>query len=318
MGRGRRGGNPASVKENNFWNTLNKNAFLDNEYFRRLVELSCAMFEWKNLPEGMDERYIEMGLFRDGRMLFFKDEDLPEGQQYLCTRCTAQGPYDMYNIPIYRTAFANNGYNRTLSKEDSVIIFNNYLHTNSWIDICGKAERLSNIDQTIDVNVNAQKTPVLILCDENEKLTMLNLYQQYEGNTPVIFGTSSLNPEAIQCLRTDAPYISKDLYELKTQYWNEALTYLGISNVSFQKKERMVSDEVTRNQGGTIANRYSRLEMRRNACKEINEMFDLSIDCDFRADFEIPLDLNEEQQEKEAEGEQVKEQGEDPRPAKVE
>ena len=173
MGRGRRGGNPASVKENNFWNTLNKNAFLDNEYFRRLVELSCAMFEWKNLPEGMDERYIEMGLFRDGRMLFFKDEDLPEGQQYLCTRCTAQGPYDMYNIPIYRTAFANNGYNRTLSKEDSVIIFNNYLHTNSWIDICGKAERLSNIDQTIDVNVNAQKTPVLILCDENEKLTML-------------------------------------------------------------------------------------------------------------------------------------------------
>ena len=80
----------------------------------------------------------------------------------------------------------------------------------------------------------------------------------------------------------------------------------------------MVSDEVTRNQGGTIANRYSRLEMRRNACKEINEMFDLSIDCDFRADFEIPLDLNEEQNEKEAEGEQVTKQGEDPRPAKVE
>ena len=44
-------------------------------------------------------------------------------------------------------------------------------------------------------------------------------------------------------------------------------------------------DEVTRMMGGTIASRYSRLEMRRKACDQINKMFGLDIECNFRDDF---------------------------------
>ena len=86
-------------------------------------------------------------------------------------------------------------------------------------------------------------------------------------------------------LKTDAPFVARDLYELKSEYWNEALTYLGISNVNTTKKERMVTDEVIRNMGGTIASRYSRLEMRRQACEQINKMFGLDIWCNYRADY---------------------------------
>ena len=75
------------------------------------------------------------------------------------------------------------------------------------------------------------------------------------------------------------------LYQLKTQYWNEALTYLGISNLNMQKKERLVSDEVSRSQGGVIASRYSRLEARRQAAQKINDMFGLNIEVDYREDF---------------------------------
>ena len=86
-------------------------------------------------------------------------------------------------------------------------------------------------------------------------------------------------------LKTDAPYVSDKIYQLKIQYWNEALTYLGISNLNVQKKERLVADEVVRSQGGTIASRYSRLEARREACRKINVMFGLNIDVDYREDF---------------------------------
>ena len=89
----------------------------------------------------------------------------------------------------------------------------------------------------------------------------------------------------IQALRTDAPYVADKIQSLKTELWNEALTYLGISNISFQKKERMISDEVLRNQGGTIASRYSRLNARRKAADEINKMFGLNIEVDFREDY---------------------------------
>ena len=74
------------------------------------------------------------------------------------------------------------------------------------------------------------------------------------------------------------------LYTYKTQLWNEALTALGISNVSFQKKERMLHDEVNRSMGGVFASRYSRLTMRQEAAKKINDMFGLDIQVDFRQD----------------------------------
>jgi hypothetical protein len=47
----------------------------------------------------------------------------------------------------------------------------------------------------------------------------------------------------------------------------------------------MLTDEVIRNMGGTIASRYSRLNERRTACDKINKMFGLNIECNFREDY---------------------------------
>ena len=71
------------------------------------------------------------------------------------------------------------------------------------------------------------------------------------------------------------------------------MTYLGISNINITKKERLITDEVTRNQGGTIASRYSRLESRRQACEKINKMFGLDIWCDYREDFQSIISDND-------------------------
>ena len=162
------------------------------------------------------------------------------------------------------------------------------------------ARRLYNIERTIDVNVNAQKTPVLVQATESQRLTMKNLYKEYEGNEPFIFGSKALDVNGLKVLQTGAPYVADKLYELKVQYWNEALTYLGISNINTTKKERMITDEVTRNQGGVVASRYSRLESRRQACKQINNMFGLDIWCDYREDFQdIQEVVNENEEEEE-------------------
>lgn len=271
----------ARKKDRAFWESAKRNNYTYVQYFNRLVELAVSMFEWKNLPDSVDPRYLELALFRDGKAVFFKDEELG----YLGLRCMAAGLWDVYQVPKTRRAYSANGYQKSLTDEDSVIIFNNQLRTNSYLNVEMFAERLYNIDRTIDVNCNAQKTPILISCDESEKLTLKNLYMDYTGNEPVIYGYKSVNPNSLKAISTGAPFVSDKLYMLKVQYWNEALTYLGISNVNFQKKERMVSDEVMRNMGGVIANRYSRLNARRQACEEINRMFGLDIWCDYREDF---------------------------------
>ena len=271
-------------KKTNFEESLAMNNYTHMQYAYRLMELSISMFEWKNLPEGVDERFLEMVLFTDGHAVFFKDEDLGD---YLALQCLINGKLNVYRIPINRRAFAVNGYQKKLTDKDSVIIFNNMLHTNSWLDVKMFAKRLYNLDRIIDVNANAQKTPILIKGNEQQRLTLTNLYKEYDGNAPVIFADKSLDMNALQVLSTQAPYVADKIYQLKTQIWNEALTYLGISNVSFQKRERMVSDEVTRSQGGTAASRYSRRNARRHACEQINKMFGLNIECDFREDYQF-------------------------------
>lgn len=275
-----------------------ESAYMNNrtymQYYNRLTELALSMFEWKNLPKTVDQRFLEMCLFSDGMCVFFEDEVLG----YLGLRCMIGGRLNVYQIPTDRKAYATNGYQKELDGTNSVIIFNNYLHTNSTLDVEMFSKKLYNLDRAIDVNANAQKTPVLIQCDESQRLTMKNLYKQYEGNEPFIFGSKGLDANGLKVLQTGAPYVADKLYELKTQIWNEALTYLGISNINVVKKERMITDEVVRNQGGTVASRYSRLESRRQACKQINEMFGLDIWVEYREDFQ---DMEEQQNENEEE-----------------
>lgn len=269
-------------KDRQFWESAMLNNGTFRQYYNRLVELAISMFEWKNVPETVDVRFLELCLFTDGQVVFFKDDDLG----YLALQNAVNGGFNVYRIPVNRRAYAVNGYQKDLTIKDSVIIYNNYLHTNSQLDATMFAKRLYNLDRAIDVNANAQKTPILIKCDETQRLTMLNLYKQFDGNEPFIFGDKALNTNAMQVLKTDAPYVADKLFQLKTQLWNEALTYLGISNVNIQKRERLITDEVTRNQGGTIASRYSRLNARRDACKQINKMFGLNIWCDYREDYQ--------------------------------
>ena len=269
-------------QDRQFWESSYMNSAVFKQYYNRLLELSISMFEWKNLPESVDPRFIELTLFSNGQAVFFKDEVLG----YLCLQCAANGNFDVYRVPMRRRAYAVNGYQRNLDMNDSVIIYNNYLRTGSRLDVEVFARRLWNLDRAIDVNANAQKTPVMINCDEINRLTMQQMYMQYDGNQPFIFGSKGLDTKGITVLKTDAPYVADKLYQLKTQIWNEALTYLGISNINIQKKERLITDEVTRNQGGTIASRYGRLEARREACRKINEMFDLDIWVDYREDYQ--------------------------------
>lgn len=276
-------------KRTNFEDSATTNTLTYMQYLRRLMELSMSMFEWKNLPNTVDPRYIELRLFETGSVVFFKDDVLGE----LCLDCIQQGNFDVYGNPITRRAYScYNNYQKVLSNKDSVIIWNNYLRTNSVTDIQLYAKRLWDLDRSVDVNAKAQKTPLLIQCNEKQKLSMKNLYMQYDGNTPVIFADNNIDINGVKVISTQAPYVADKLYQLKNQIWNEALTYLGISNLNINKQERLITDEVSSSQGSTISSRYSRLECRKQAVEKINEMFGLNIEVDYRKDYQdIDLDM---------------------------
>ena len=226
-------------------------------YLDQILEIAIARYKWNGLPDTIDERFLELTLCsKNGKSLFFFDEDIG----HLALPCTISGRWNVYNIPIQRRAYASNGYQANRDDTNSVIIYANQLHNGMSIynRLVQYANDLYLIDTIIMINVNAQKTPLMILSDEKQMLTLKNLYMKYDGNQPFIFGNKNdLNPNIIQAMATGAPYVADKLYELKQNIWNEVLTFLGVPNVQVTKKERLITDEVNRGLGGVFASRYS-------------------------------------------------------------
>lgn len=240
------------------------------QYVERLTEIAMSSFKWTGLPETVDTRFLEYSLFTYGSCLYFKDEVFG----HLTLPALMQGRFNVYGEAYLRRAYSPfNNYQNLLKWNNSVIIWNNMLKTNSILDIKMFALRLYNLDRIIDVNANTQKTPFIIECDEKERLTMVNLFKELDGNAPVIFGKKGISVDNVKTLNLNSNYVSDKIYQLKANIWNEALTYLGVANMVEQKKERMVTDEVLRSQAGAFACRRSRMNMRTQAVERINKMF---------------------------------------------
>lgn len=261
-------------------------------YFNTLKMIATSSFKYTNMPTSVDVRFLELGLFNRGYMVFFYDDDL---EKYLALNSTLGCELDVYNNPISYIAYANNGYQMPLTNKNSVLIYNNYLKEPTLMLCEYFAKRLYDFDSIIDVNVRSQKTPILIACSESEKLAMKNVYMQYDGNQPVIFTYKDfLNADNFKVVNTQSPYVSDKIYQLKSNIWNEALTQLGITNTTVNKKERLITDEVQRSQGGVFACRNSRLKMREQCINKINEMFSLNIEVEFNDDVLKESGIDEE------------------------
>lgn len=259
---------------------LNNVTFMD--YYYRIEEIAINMFEWANLPDSVDERFIELILCEYGYGVYFDDPVL--GNLFLT--CMTMEPLDVYRYPTKRRAYSVNSYQKELTDKDSVLVYNNYLHTNTLTTIILYARRLADIERSIEVNIRAQKTPVLVTCEEAQQLSMKNAYRDYDGNMPVIFAnTGIVDPRSIQSIQTQAPFVADKLMIIKRQIWNEMLTFFGVENGNSEKKERLITDEVMSNLGSVQAQRYIMLNSRRKAADQINKMFGTNIEVNFRQDF---------------------------------
>lgn len=263
--------------------TRNSEVFWYN--FNRLKLKAISMFEWINLPEEIDERYLELMLCQNGYVCFFKDQLVPDVDTYFALQCTLGGRFNVYNIPTVYQIYTASGYQARRTAEDSVIIYNNLLHSPTVPLLMYHAYNIANVERTIEINLNQLKRPYIFLVPENQRYTFIKLVNDIKNNQDVIIGNKDLNLDNINPINTITPNNTLDLYTLKKRYYNEALTDMGINNLNVDKKERLVSDEVSSNDEDVLINRNSMLYARKIACKQINDMFGLNIDVKFRNDF---------------------------------
>ena len=267
---------------------LNNATYVD--YLARFRRIALSMFEWVNLPRSMNARYLELCLYYNGKAALLKDKKYG----FINTKCAGTGYVNIYGLPTklncYSYSFNNQrelytGLNPINSEEErikkeneeAILVQNNWeaLPTVSSMELF--AWRLYEASRVCDTNIIAQKTPVLLIADETQRLFLENLYQQYNGNQPFIFGDKDqLGDKTIKAVNTQAPYVADKITDYKKEIWNEALTFLGVNNIMLEKKERLVSDEANSNNELINLNLQSFLAPRQQACREFNEKFGLT------------------------------------------
>lgn len=247
-------------------------------YLRQFLTLAENVFIYDNMPDYIDTAYLNKTLVRQGAIAFFYDDVL---EKVLALPYKSIGSLDVYNRPKRIQVYGRNGYTNTLKEGDFVIMYDNNGRYPIYIDILQYAERYANITRTMDINIAQQKTPRIWKTSTEKEKTVKDLANEVDGNIEKIVTYDNINLDDIELILAPAPFVTDKLQDQKDKIWSEFLRLIGISNLSFQKKERNISDEIQAMQGGTIASRYERFEPRKKAIEEINKKFNLQIKVEY-------------------------------------
>ena len=280
---------------------LNSATYVD--YLERMKKIALSMFEWVNLPKTMNPRYLEMCLYYRGQAALLWDEDYG----FINTQAVDSGYINIYGLPTKLNCFSYS-YNQMRelyipetnlpAEEECILVMNNYQRVPTASTVELYAKRLADAQRTADININAQKTPVLLLTDKNQELTLRNIYAQYDGNSPVIIGDKNvLADQSITAIKTEAPFIANDIRLYMKEIWNDFLTFMGISNLD-EKRERLITTEADSNNELINMNMQSYLIPRKEACQQFNDKFGLTggskaIDVRLRSDLYNIIKENE-------------------------
>ena len=265
-----------------------KNIEAEGDYFERLKKVSISMFDWVNLPESMDERFLELCLFYYGQAALLKDEKFG----FINTKAASNGYMNIYGLPTEihcysfeyhadRRTYQDGGINTPTVNPDkqAILVMNTAERISTASTISLYAKRLAEADRSAEVNIRLQKFPIVMNVDEKQRLAALNMFRQYDGNEPLLFGDKNqMLSESLKAVQTGIPYVADKIMAYKKEIWNEYLTFLGINNLEVSKKERLVASEATTNNEVINLNLMSFLVPRQKAAKQFNELFGLTGD----------------------------------------
>lgn len=239
-------------------------------WLRQCLTLAENVFEFPEMPKYIDIAFLNSCLLRKGAIAFFYEEEL---DTILALPFVNISTLDVYGRPRKIEVHGKNGYRRVLERDEFVIMYDNNGRYPLWLDILQYSERLALCSRTIDINLSQQKTPRVWKVKEETLQSFKDMMSNIDGFQEAIATYEEINLDDINCLLEPAPFVADKVQEQKEKIWNEFLRLIGISNLSVQKKERNIKDEIQAMQGGTIASRYARFEPRQRAIDEINQKF---------------------------------------------
>jgi hypothetical protein len=273
---------------------------IENMYIRLLTDLCASRFKWSNVPEEIDLRFLELTLFYQALSVFYFDGRY---DKYMSLRANMNGHLDYQNNPTGYNVIGNNFTSVSVSaikdtesfdKQDisqiigkGIPIWANKQRTPDIDIVLIYAKKLANFDRTVEINSMNARMPKVVVSNENMTLTMSNLSRQIEEGQNNLKVRGNINLEDIKALDLGIDSLAiLNIDIVRDRQWNKCMTLLGIQASNQDKKERLVSDEVTANGDQTSMMQYVNLNERRAAVKKINDYYGLNIIVEYYTDEE--------------------------------
>lgn len=271
-----------------FWQSANYNqrAYLKN--LNMLLALAINRFRWEGLPKTCDARYFEKTLHRNGiaTLSHKADDAVPV---FTTLQAMPNGEYNMYGLPTRWRAVGFDGLtDYEVDATNGELCYYSYSRVSPWNALEIYARKMAHYERTEDVNLSQQMKPFIGIAPQEKKLELVNLLKQVQGGEPAILGDNGLLDLAnsVTVIDTKVPIITEELARSRENVFNQALLYLGIPHLAFEKGERMIEDEARANTAPTEVMILDCLQARREFCEKVNRKFGLDVQVYFNVDFE--------------------------------
>lgn len=157
-------------------------------------------------------------------------------EKYAVMKTNMGGTVDIYGVPNMRFAYAQQ-YFKALGKNNSVIIWDSNVGYPSVDYVQMYAESLANMRMTRNLNIYAQRTPVIIAGSDNQRLSTKNLFKQYNDFVPFISVRDGVsNIDNIKVLNLNPPNVFGDITTAMRQEIADFCIQFGINNIDGTKK----------------------------------------------------------------------------------
>ena len=280
------------INNGNGYEKLDKMQQIEVQLFIYIFGIINEQFKWEGLPKEIKPYNIEKVLNMYGQGVLFKVND----NNYAFCNAVNTNMLNIYGEPAEVQPVAINGmtFDRVrvntklgetgeIEMQNAVLIKNNLTSTPTYAMVKPFVEELAFIWQSKGINAGLSRVKALIHTNKNNASSIKQQLKSILGSStmiPVVSEKTNILKE-IEKLDFNVEYEPDKYWEDFDKTFATLCQWVGITtNLSQNKKERLIVSEVESNDELTTISEDARLSFRKLGCKQAKELFGLDATCE--------------------------------------
>ena len=259
-------------------------------YFDFILRLLYRVILFDNVPDTINETFMKLILYTQGKICFLRGDLIGEGEQLLALNCARANIPDVYYIPsnvLVTNPRLKKSYNLKRGVECELVYLSEadqYNLTDINGGLYSLIERTATMlaDNDISINISQKNTRLVNLVSGDTQNTVDSIKaviaSMYEGDPTIVVKSSLIDKlQGIPILQNQSNNNLVELIQTQQYILSHFYEQIGITTHDQMKRERLVTAEINDNLDLALFNIDDILISLQDGLQRVNEMFDTDI-----------------------------------------